>query len=260
VPFTVSHIAAVIPGHRWLSRAHLFSAAVIGSMVPDFGLLWPWGAPARWETHSLTGLFTFCVPVGLISYLLTQLLIRPALVEVLPDGPYARLRASQPSTSLIQGPSWIAVVGALLVGALTHLVWDNFTHENSHAFRAIPMLGYGADFFGHPLAMYRWLQLVSSLVGLALVIAALVLWLHHAPKPPEPVPRNLAAGERTSWIILYLSPPVLIVSWAVWRISHWGLPLASNWVLGSVAVLWLRGVALSLLLISALLRLRLIKT
>ena len=32
MPFTVSHIAAVLPAHRWFTRANVFSAAVIGSM------------------------------------------------------------------------------------------------------------------------------------------------------------------------------------------------------------------------------------
>ena len=66
MPFTVSHIAAVLPGYRPLKRAHVLTAAVIGSMVPDFGLLVP-GFMARWQTHSLPGLFTFCLPIGLAA-------------------------------------------------------------------------------------------------------------------------------------------------------------------------------------------------
>jgi hypothetical protein len=88
------------------------------------------------------------------------------------------------------------VIGALLFGALTHLVWDNFTHENAHAVRAIPMLGFdGPDFIGHPMRLYRWLQLVSSIVGLIIVLAGLALWLRHTPRPVEPLPRR-AAGPR----------------------------------------------------------------
>ena len=94
MPFTVSHIAAVLPGYRWFTRANIFSAAVIGSMVPDFGLLAP-GFLARWQTHSLEALFTFCLPVGLATYWLTLLLLRPNLrpstdampAETCTDGP-----------------------------------------------------------------------------------------------------------------------------------------------------------------------------
>src|ERR1700684_3250871 len=96
MPFTVSHVAAVLPGYRPLSRAHVFTAAVIGSMVPDFELLVP-GSMARWQTHSLPGLpglFPFCLPVGLLAYWLTLLLIRPAMLAVLPDRAYLRLQAA----------------------------------------------------------------------------------------------------------------------------------------------------------------------
>ena len=95
MPFTVSHIAAVLPGYRPLTRAQMFTAAVIGSMVPDFGMLMP-GTMVRWQTHSLPALFTFCLPVGLTAYWLTLLLIRPAVLEVVPDGAYLRLRAASP--------------------------------------------------------------------------------------------------------------------------------------------------------------------
>jgi hypothetical protein len=50
MPFTISHIAAVLPAYRPLVRARLFTAAVIGSMVPDFGILLP-GGLSRLQTH-----------------------------------------------------------------------------------------------------------------------------------------------------------------------------------------------------------------
>ena len=54
-------------------------------MAPDFGLLVP-GFLSRLQTHSLASLLTFSLPAGLLSYWLTLLLARPAVVEV------ARLR------------------------------------------------------------------------------------------------------------------------------------------------------------------------
>jgi hypothetical protein len=257
VPFTVSHVAAVMPLYRPLSKAHVFTAAVIGSMVPDFGMLLP-RIPARWETHSLLGLFIFCLPVGLLTYWLTQILIKPAVLETLPDHAYARLRSAEPAPSLSKPRTWLPVIGALLFGALTHLVWDNFTHENAHVVRAIPMLGFdGPDFIGHPMRLYRWLQLVSSIVGLIIVLAGLALWLRHTPRPIEPLPRRLPVQERVLWSVLYFVPPLLMAAYVVWRVWSWHLPLTREWVLAGIAVNWVRGSALSLLLTSALIRLRL---
>src|ERR1700761_9370660 len=91
MPFTVSHIAAVLPFSRPLTRWRLLSASIVGSMVPDFGLLLP-TRPPRIETHSAIGLLTFCLPVGLVTFWIFQQLIKRPIMEVLPDAPYARWR------------------------------------------------------------------------------------------------------------------------------------------------------------------------
>ena len=67
MPFTISHAAAVLPFSRLLARWQLLSAVVIGAMVPDFGLFFPWRMP-RFETHSAAALFTFCLSVGMAIY------------------------------------------------------------------------------------------------------------------------------------------------------------------------------------------------
>ena len=104
MPFTVSHVAAVLPGHRLLARAQVFSAAVIGSMVTDFGLLLP-EKLARWQTHSIPALLHFCLPVGLAAYVLMLLLIKPAVLQIVPDGPYLRLRDADFTALLRTAPS-----------------------------------------------------------------------------------------------------------------------------------------------------------
>jgi hypothetical protein len=259
MPFTVSHIAAVLPGHRPLTRARVFTAAVIGSMVPDFGLLVP-GFMARWETHGIAALLTFCLPVGLAAYWLTLLLIRPAMLEVVPNGAYLRLRAAYPPASIGRIGAWLRAAAALLLGAITHLIWDAFTHENARGVRMFPLLtDYGPEMAGHPLHLYRWLQYGSSLVGLAVIAAALIVWLRHAPAPVEPPARRIERAERVAWLSAYLLPPLLAMAWLAWHHPWAGgkLPLANGWALGAVAIIGMRAAAASLLLVSVLIRARL---
>src|ERR1700688_3085548 len=209
MPFTLSHIAAVLPGYRPLTRAHVFTAAVIGSMVPDFGWFVP-GAISRLQTHSITALVTFSLPVGLTAYWMTLLLIRPAMLEVVPDGAYERLRAAS-VPSITRLASWLYAAAALLLGAATHLIWDAFTHENARGVRMFPLLtDYGPEMAGHPLHLYRWLQYGSSLVGLAVVAGALALWLRHAPAPATSPPRRIGAYERMVWLSAYVLPSLLL--------------------------------------------------
>jgi hypothetical protein len=258
MPFTVSHIAAVLPGYRALTRANVFTAAVIGSMVPDFGLLVP-GVIARWQTHSLPALLNFCLPVGLTAYWLTLLLVRPALLEVLPDGAYLRLRSANPAASIRRPLAWLYAAGALLGGAVTHLIWDAFTHENARGVRMFPLLtDFGPDIDGHSLHLYRWLQHGSSVAGLAVVIGALILWLRHAPAPALPPPRRIERRERLAWLAVYLLPPLLAMGWKTRGIVTGDFsPLLNGLALGQVAIMGMRGTVVSLLLVSVLIRARL---
>jgi len=258
MPFTVSHIAAVLPGYRPLARAGIFTAAVIGSMVPDFGLLAPVSI-ARWQTHSFEALFTFCLPVGLATYWLTLLLIRPAVLEVVPDGAYVRLRAAPPPASISRFGAWLYAAAALLLGAGTHLIWDAFTHENARGVRMFPLLSdYGPEMAGHHLQFYLWLQHGSSLVGLLVVVLALAVWLRHAPAPVEPPARRIAPLERALWIGAYLLPSLIVIAWGFWHPWAAGRsPLESGWALAKIAVDTMRAALLSLALVSALMLARL---
>src|SRR6202050_3072102 len=95
--FTISHAAAVLPFSRPLARWRLLSAAVIGSMVPDFGWFMPL-RPARFETHSVLSLLSFCLPVGLATYWIFQRLMKVPLVELLPArGPSRWREAAAPA-------------------------------------------------------------------------------------------------------------------------------------------------------------------
>lgn len=253
MPFTLSHVAAVVPGFRPLSRAQVFAAAVIGSMVPDFGLLLLSNTLLRLQTHSVVGLFSFCLPVGLCAYWLTQLLIKPAVLEVVPDRAYLRLRAGHPSASITNLRHWLYAALALLFGAVTHLIWDGFTHEDARGVRMFPLLtDYGPEMAGHSLHLYGWLQYGSSILGLAVVAAALVQWWRHAPPSIEPPQRRVALPERALWLSLYLLPPLLMIAWSL-RHS----PSRTGEVIRIVAVTGMRGALVSLLLISALIRARL---
>ncbi len=174
MPYTISHTAAVLPFSRHLARYRVLSAAVIGSMVPDFGYLLPWRF-ARFQTHSAIALATFCLPVGLATYWFFQFLLKRALLELLPDGAYLRSRPSAGAANIASLAAWLTAAAGLLVGAVTHLVWDAFTHENARGVRMIPALDDTvADIAGHHLLAYKLMQQGSSVAGLA--IAAWIVW------------------------------------------------------------------------------------
>ena len=83
MPFTLAHPAAAVPLARALGHRAVLSALVIGTMVPDFWRFMPFEM-RRADSHSVAGFFWFCLPVGLLVYLVYHLLMKRPLLDLLP--------------------------------------------------------------------------------------------------------------------------------------------------------------------------------
>ena len=250
MPFTISHAAVVMPFSRLLARWRVLSAVIIGAMVPDFGLFFPWHVH-RFETHSVAGLFTFCLPVGLATYWVFQYLIKTPLLEVLPDGAYARWHAFAPPADFASIRQWFLTICGLLAGAVTHLIWDAFTHENARGVRMIPWLEEPAvDIGSHHMAGARLLQDASSLIGLIIVVGLILYGLRRgneqaiARRPLSPVGRKV-------WGMVYLGASMALgVGWLLWVRIGEPSEHSINAVATGIAVAALRGIATALLCVS----------
>jgi hypothetical protein len=264
MPFTISHIAAVLPGQRPLRRLGLMSAAMIGSMVPDFGMLFPWPL-SRAQTHGMLALLTFCLPTGLVAWALFQALIKPAWSAVFPDAWRLRLLAEHPKVRLSRWQVWVGAAAAILGGALTHLVWDGFTHEGGRGVRLLPLLDDSAPAIaGRVLPLYRWLQHGSSVIGLGLVIWAAWRWTRTAesagggaPSRSGAAPAGLSGAERRAWLAAYAGLPLcLLAAVFIWRVQRVESVLSITAETTRLAYLGVRSSCVALLGISVLIRLR----
>jgi hypothetical protein len=185
MPFTLAHPAAAIPLARPLGRAGVMPALVVGAMIPDFAYFRPFLTVGS-RSHTLAGLFLFCVPVGVVVFVLFRFLLARPLLALLPEGVRSRVR--------LGGVAPAAMVVSLLAGAVTHILWDSFTHDGSPMVRAIPMLQrqlFTID--GYTVHLYRLLQHVSTVIGVTLILAWLVRWYRRTPPGVEvaPMPGNL---------------------------------------------------------------------
>src|SRR5262245_26185542 len=126
MPFTLSHAAAILPLHRF-GNSHLSLAALtIGSMSPDipYFVELPFGN----DSHSLLGIFYFCWPVGLVLWGIFEYLLKQPTLDLMPGSVRTRFACHTPrvSTRLM-----LAVSISIMLGALTHVAWDSFTHATS---------------------------------------------------------------------------------------------------------------------------------
>ncbi len=194
---------------------------VTGSFAPDMpyyaaGVL-PGGMEFGTVTHAFAGVVTVDV---LIAWVLAGLwlLVREPLLALLPRArqgrPAGLLRCGAP-----RGRAGAVPVGwwyvSAVSGALTHVVWDAFTHHDRWGTRLIPAVGRARP-AGMPL--FTWLQYGSSVAGALLIAGFVVRALRRAPDgEPAGVP-VLSARDRW-WALAVIGGCAL--AGAVQRTAQW---------------------------------------
>jgi hypothetical protein len=243
MPFTVSHVAAVLPlvaGRRTTRLAP--AALVIGSMVPDV----PWfftGGRGAALTHSPEGVVTVNLAVGLVLFALWRVVFAAPARELLPPAVGRRL----PQPAVPRGSDWVLAGLGVLVGAASHVLWDAFTHDDRWGVRQVGWLQ--ESHLGLP--GYKVAQYASGVVGLAV----LVVWAGRQlaqTRPVPPVGGTTSPGERVAaWSVVVLSGAVVAAVAGGTALIRWGSSLetalyaavtrggaAAMAVLAVIALLW----------------------
>lgn len=193
MPFTVSHVAAVLPFGGRLSA----SALVIGAMTPDLPLFAPFLPYTTDATHTVLGTFVTNILVGFVLFVVWHgFFARPA-DWFAPSAVRARLTVQQlPGLRRrLARPVQVAgVLFSLFLGGLTHQVLDWFTHDGTVLTDRFAL--FHTSVLGMPV--YYFLQIALSVVGLVLMAAWAVRWYAHAPVRPlrrEPSPLGKLAAR-----------------------------------------------------------------
>lgn len=234
MPFTASHIAAVLPfvGTRFGRAPLAASGLVVGSMAPDLLYFVP-VHDDRDFTHTLLGLVTVDLAVGLVVVALWQLVLRGPVIDLAPAwlrqrmprrrpvmprasaGPAAALReAVVPSRRAALPLAVLVLVLALVAGGLTHLLWDSFTHSGWVTDHIAPLratLG--------PLVVYKWLQYASGVVGLAVVAVWALRWVRRAPVSSSSSAEAIASGRARVIAWVAVAGTFVVAGLATWFVG-----------------------------------------
>jgi hypothetical protein len=196
MPFTVSHVAAVLP----LRKFNLvWSALVVGSMAPDLPYIIG-TANYRSLGHQFPGIIEFTIPASLFALWLFHTALKRAAATLLPIGMQQRLRG-QLGEFKFGGPArFVAILFSLALGIATHVVWDAFTHPYSWPWLRwvwlqrsvkVPLLG--------PMPMYMALQYASTVIGLVALGIWVLLWYRNTPPKPAVGAAKARSGP---WVAL----------------------------------------------------------
>ncbi|MFI5692702.1 DUF4184 family protein [Kribbella sp. NPDC051586] len=188
MPFTLAHPAAVLPLVR---RPFVTSALVAGAVAPD--LLYV-GPIYRFATQHINGNFTLTLTheftsalwldplIALVLLAVYNLLLRRPLVALAPPALAARLPSSV-------RPSLLWTLVSAVIGAVTHVVWDSFTHGDGYFVRHFPGVFRAA--VTPAWDVNRILQYVSTIGGCLVLAVWLYRWYRRTT--PSVTPGNLVA-------------------------------------------------------------------
>jgi Domain of unknown function (DUF4184) len=213
MPFTVSHAAAVLPLHRLSKHKLPLTALMVGSMAPDFGYFFSHEA-SRALTHSLSGLFLFALPAGLAVWLFYVAVLEKATITLLSDRWHTRFAHTDAVTPSLIGRASIAIV----LGAVTHLLWDAFCHRVTFVTKAFPVLLNPTPGISW-MPIYSLLHGVSSVVGLV-ILASWARGLHRVPAKSLIRPYQISERARTGalWFLLAATLLAGLADW--WPYAH----------------------------------------
>lgn len=171
MPFTLAHPAAVLPLlHRGRARGGLIdSALVFGAMAPDV----PYFAGAFTIgdlAHTWAAVPTLDLAITFVLAALWHLVLRAPLVGLLPARWAAaaeQLTAPRERRIRLSSAPWFVL--SAVIGTVTHVAWDGFTHPGRFGVRLFPVLQTARILDEPP---YVLLQYGCSVLG----VGALGFW------------------------------------------------------------------------------------
>lgn len=242
MPFTPSHVAAAFPFRR--SRL-VWSALIVGSMAPDFEYFLRL-APEGRHGHSLPGVFLLTLPLAIATLWLFHKFVKVPLVELMPEALERRLIPYTGEFRFGGVKRFALIVTSILVGVLTHLVWDSFTHPNGQAVLHWPALRQRVHL---PILgdapVYKALQYASTIFGLAFLLVWLMAWYRSADIGSLPPARENARPTRKIAILAAITGVATIGAFIA-TVANTGIPqnlravphFLVPLVVAAIALLW----------------------
>jgi hypothetical protein len=175
MPFTFAHPAILLPLKYLPNRFYSLTGLIVGSIVPDFEYFIRMKVHSVYS-HTLFGVFWFDIPLGILISLVFHVVIRNTLIENIPAFFRKRFIVYCDFNFLNYFKQhYFIVLFSLLIGVLSHLMWDSFTHETGYFVNRFSFLNYNIN----AIPLFKIAQHLSSLIGcIAIIYAIYKLPLH----------------------------------------------------------------------------------
>ena len=173
MPFTPAHPAILFP-FKWVNaKYYSLTALVIGCIVPDFEYF-IFLSSGAWISHTLRGIFTFDLPLCFILGFVWHSFLKITFMDLFPNFRFKSKNVLKNEGRISSPKQFVVFFTSALIGIITHLVWDSFSHSNGYMAHRIPILLEEMNFFGHPVRWCYILWYVSTIVGLLVVMKQVI--------------------------------------------------------------------------------------
>ena len=172
MPFTFAHPAILFP-LRWVNKKYIsLTGLVIGSMAPDFEYF-IWMSPNADISHSVKGILLFNLPITFLLAFVFHIVIKKTLLY---HSPFINQRLLNPSFDFTAyfKRKWMVFTISALIGIVTHLVWDGFTHAHGHFVQTNSYLHQKVNMGAIEIRRCYIAWYLSSIIGLFIVIRYLL--------------------------------------------------------------------------------------
>jgi hypothetical protein len=185
----------------------------------------------------------FCIPVALIGLLLFHRVLKFPLLSLLPDK-HRNILAR--TATAFPWRRFLLVVVSLLIGSLTHLAWDSFTHERGLVVSNVSLLKvavlqtpYGA------IRVFKLLQHGSTIAGCGALIFWYSRWSKRQAHLGHQAPLQIVARTRPAviWVLAVCSAATGFVRGYIGsrglHASQWAHSFANRSVLAAISALFI---------------------
>lgn len=169
MPFTFAHPAITVPLHKKFYNKFDFTALVLGTMAPDFEYFIRFQALGEMG-HTPLGFIYLNLPLVFILAYLWHTSVKKPFILSMPTILRNKLCYNVDEKYSINSiKTFFIFVSSALIGMVTHVFWDSFTHGSGFFVELIPILRSTINIFGKEVLVYKILQHGSTLLGFLLI-------------------------------------------------------------------------------------------
>lgn len=170
MPFTLAHPGAVV----FMKSKYLnLNALVLGSMAPDF-MYFILFSPNSPFGHTLLGAIILNIPLCFLLNFIYDKYLKEGFILNLPSiisKNYAFLIEKRHNVTGFR--ETVIFAYSSLLGMMTHVFWDAFTHEQGYFVMKLNFLMNSINVLGHQIYVYKIAQHGSTLLGFAIILTFL---------------------------------------------------------------------------------------